>query len=69
MAFCQSKTPDLGKFFEGLAIKDIGILLHGHLVYFTGIWSSLWPFSIFYGYLVYFSHFGVLHQENVATLL
>jgi hypothetical protein len=24
----------------------------------------LWPFSIFHGYLVYFSRFGMLYQEK-----
>jgi hypothetical protein len=44
-------------------MKNVGTL-HGHLVYFTAIWSILWPFFIFCGYLVYFSHFGMLHQEK-----
>jgi hypothetical protein len=34
--------------------KDVGIL---YLVYFAAIWCSLWPFGIFYGYLIYFSPF------------
>jgi hypothetical protein len=32
--------------------------------YFTGVWYILWPFGIFYGYLVYFSRFGTLYQEK-----
>jgi hypothetical protein len=28
------------------------------------IWYILWPFGIFYGYLVYFSRFGMLYQEK-----
>jgi hypothetical protein len=24
----------------------------------------LWPFGLFYGYLVYFSRFGMLHQDK-----
>jgi hypothetical protein len=28
-------------------------ILHAHLVYFMAIWYILWPFGIFYGYLVY----------------
>jgi hypothetical protein len=26
--------------------------------------AILWPFDIFYGYLVYFSRFGMLYQEK-----
>jgi hypothetical protein len=52
----------------------------GYLVYFVVIWyilwlvgihilwlvgiHILWLFGIFSGYLVYFSRFGVLHQEK-----
>jgi hypothetical protein len=34
------------------------------LVYFMAIWSIFRPFGIFYGTLVYFSHFGMLPQEK-----
>jgi hypothetical protein len=45
-------------------------ILYDHLVYFTAIWYILWPFGIFIGYLVYFfPHFGILSQNNLATLL
>jgi hypothetical protein len=49
----------------GLAMGDVGII-YGHLTYFTAIWyvHSLWRFGKCYGYLVYFSHFGMLHQEK-----
>jgi hypothetical protein len=53
---------------EGLAIEDVRIF-YGHLVYFTAIWSVLWPFGILYGYLVYFSPFWyVVPRKNLATL-
>jgi hypothetical protein len=30
----------------------------------------LWPFGTFYGYLAYFSHFGMLYvPKNLATLI
>jgi hypothetical protein len=29
----------------------------------------LGPFGIFYGYLVYFSRFGMSYQEKLATLI
>jgi hypothetical protein len=31
---------------EGLAMEDVATF-YGHLVYFTAIWYSLWPFDIF----------------------
>jgi hypothetical protein len=34
------------------------------LVYFMTIWSILWLFGLFDGYLVYFPRFGILHQEK-----
>jgi hypothetical protein len=56
-------------------MEDVG-LFYGHLVYFTGIWSILRAFGLFYGkfvyampikytfvcygHLVYFPHFGML---------
>jgi hypothetical protein len=44
-------------------MEDVGIF-YAPLVYFTAIWSSLWPFGIFDGYLVYISRFGKLCQEK-----
>jgi hypothetical protein len=46
-----------------LQMEDV-VLLYGILVYFSAIWYILWPFGIFYGYLVYFLRFGLLHQEK-----
>jgi hypothetical protein len=43
-------------------MEDVG-LLNGHLIYLI-----LWPFGIFYVYLVYFSRFGMLHQKYGNTL-
>jgi hypothetical protein len=44
-------------------MEDVGIL-YNHLVFLWpfGIYSKL--FGIFYGYLVYFSRFGMLYQEK-----
>jgi hypothetical protein len=49
--------------FGGPAMEDVGIC-YGHLAYFTTIWYILWPFGMFYGYLVYFSRFGMFGQEK-----
>jgi hypothetical protein len=57
-AYFQTKNPNLGKFLERLAMTS---WLFG---YFTVIWYILWPFLIFCGHLVYFSRFGMLHQEK-----
>jgi hypothetical protein len=46
------------------------------LVYYMAIWSILsivlyilWPFGIFYGYLVYFSQLVICTENNLATLV
>jgi hypothetical protein len=36
----------------------------GHLTYLIFIWYILWPLDIFNTYLVYFSRFGLLYQEQ-----
>jgi hypothetical protein len=54
LAYFQTENPNLGKFWRGLAIEDIGIF-YSHLVYFTVIWSILRSFGLFYGHLVYFT--------------
>jgi sterol desaturase/sphingolipid hydroxylase (fatty acid hydroxylase superfamily) len=58
------------------AMEDFGLFwpfchIYGSLVYFMDISSILRPFGIscgtfgtFYGYLVYFTHFGMLYQEK-----
>jgi hypothetical protein len=43
---------------EGLGIENVGIF-YQHLVYFTAIEYSLWPFGIVCVPLVYFSRFGM----------
>jgi hypothetical protein len=59
----QTKTPNLGKILEGLAMEDIGIF-YVHLVYFTAFWYILWTLRTLSGYLVYFSRFGMLQREK-----
>jgi hypothetical protein len=67
MAYFQTQTPNLGKFWRVLQyIEVVGIFnghfwyIYGHLVYlrpfgiFTAIWYVLGPFGIFCGHLVYF---------------
>jgi hypothetical protein len=63
MVYFQNKNPNLVNFWR--------VLQWTMMVYFKGIWSSLQPFSIFYGHLVYFvvichifPHFGVLYLEK-----
>jgi hypothetical protein len=53
----------------GLIICPFGIIygnlvptLCGNWIYFMAIWYILWQFGIFYGYIVYFSRFGMLCQ-------
>jgi hypothetical protein len=42
-------------------------LFYGHFVYLMAIMFILWPFGLFAVYLVYFSRFGVLHQEKFGN--
>jgi hypothetical protein len=61
MVCCETKNPNLGKFWRVLQWKM--------MVYFMDTWSLLWSFVIFYGHLgrgnlVYFSGFGILYQEK-----
>jgi hypothetical protein len=58
----QKKTPWLN--LEGIAMEDVATFTAIWSTYFTAIWYSLWPFGIFYEYLVPFSRFGMLHQEK-----
>jgi hypothetical protein len=44
-------------------MKDVG-KVYGGLVYFTAISYSLRPLGIFCDHLVYFSSFGMLHEEK-----
>jgi hypothetical protein len=40
-------------------------VFYGHLVHFMAIWYILWPFDIFYGYLLdIFLCFGMFYQEK-----
>jgi hypothetical protein len=51
-------------------MEDVGIL-NGHLVYFMAIWSILWPFGLFCGYLlrVLFPILVCCTKKNLATLV
>jgi hypothetical protein len=55
---------DVGIFYVHLEYFVACGILCCHLVYFVAIWYILWPFSIFYFYLVHFSRFGMLYQEK-----
>jgi hypothetical protein len=41
--------------------------IFGNLVYFMDRWYILWPFGIFYGYLVCFPRFGMMYQGKSFT--
>jgi hypothetical protein len=65
--FFQTKNTNLGKFLEGLAMQDVGIL---YLC--MAIWSILRLFDIVLGHFVYFKVIwyifqllGMLHQEKI----
>jgi hypothetical protein len=68
MVCFQTKNPSLGKIFGASDWKM--------LIYFTAICNILWMFAIFYDHPVHvvfiwyiFSSFGIMHQENLATLV
>jgi hypothetical protein len=46
MAYFLTKNPDLGKFYEGLAMEGAGIF-YVHFVHFMAIWSIVWPIGLF----------------------
>jgi hypothetical protein len=45
-------------------MEDVGLYL-GHVVYFTAIWYIVWPFSVFYGYLVNVFPFWYVVPRNI----
>jgi hypothetical protein len=45
--FFQNKNPNLGKFWEGLGIENVGIF-YDNWQYFTAIWYSLLLFGKFF---------------------
>jgi hypothetical protein len=49
----SNKISQFWLILEGLAMEHVGTC-YVHLVYFTSMWYTLWPFGIFYGHLVYF---------------
>jgi hypothetical protein len=59
----SNKNPNLGKFWRILQLKILHTYTYGHLVYFTAIWYTWWPFGIFYDCYVYFPVL-VLYQEK-----
>jgi hypothetical protein len=67
----SNQKSQLRYILEGFAMEDVDLLntyTYVRLACFTAIWSILWPFGIFYGHLVYFYRFGMLHQQNMAIL-
>jgi hypothetical protein len=50
-------------------LRPSGMVFYGHLAYFTAIWYDiLWPFGIFYGYLVFFLVLVCCTKKYLATL-
>jgi hypothetical protein len=45
-------------------MENLGIF-YNHLVYFTAIGNTLWPFGTFCGNLVYFSPFWYFGQRKI----
>jgi hypothetical protein len=72
----QDKNYNLGVFWEGLGMDNVGIFsviwynlllfckFCVHLVWSMAIWHILLPSGIFYGHLVYFCWFGMSYQEK-----
>jgi hypothetical protein len=67
MVCFQTKNPNLGKFWRVFATED-DCIFNGHSVHFTIFCYILWTFGIVRGNWVTFSRFGILYQENLATL-
>jgi hypothetical protein len=64
MAYFQTKNLNLGKFWRVLQwTMLLYFVIIGSYV-FTAIWYILLAFVIFYGYLIYFSYFGMLYKEK-----
>jgi hypothetical protein len=59
----SNQKSQFGYILEGLAMKNVGIF-YDHLVYFTAIRNTLWPFGIVCGNLVYFPPLGILDREK-----
>jgi hypothetical protein len=64
----SNQKSKFGLNLEGLAMEDVGIF-YGHLVPFMVFHNILWTFAIVHDNLVYFSRFGILYQENLATMV
>jgi hypothetical protein len=46
MVYLQTKSPNLGKFLEGVGMENVG-LFYDLLVHFTAIWYIVWAIGIF----------------------
>jgi hypothetical protein len=47
MVYFHTKNSDLGNFFEGPGMENVGIIILLPLEYFTAIWYNLWQIGIF----------------------
>jgi hypothetical protein len=64
MAYFQTQNPNLGKFWRVLQWKMLVYFMAIWSTYITAIWYILWPFGVFYGFLVYLYCFGMLYQDK-----
>jgi hypothetical protein len=54
----------MGKYWRVMQWKMLVYYVYGHLVYFMPLWYIVHPFDTFLVNLMYFSRFGILHQEK-----
>jgi hypothetical protein len=64
MVCFQTKNPNLGKFWRFFAMENLGVF-YDHLVYFTAIGNTVWPFGIFCGHLVDFPPFWCFDPRKI----
>jgi hypothetical protein len=64
MVYFQTKNLNLGKFWRGLAMGEVGVF-YGHLVFLLSFGRYIvGPCGLFYGHSGYFSSFGKFCQEK-----
>jgi hypothetical protein len=65
MVYFQTKNPFFGKFWRVLQLKMLLYFMAIWSYPFKSIWYTLWPFGMFYGYLVYFSPFWYVVPKKI----
>jgi hypothetical protein len=59
----SNQKSQFGFILEAFGMEDVGIV-YSHQEYLTANWYILRPFGTFCDHLVYFSLFGMLHQNK-----